>query len=95
MKQHRKFTTYVRRANGKEKAETFRVAFRLAFYESLKRPYFVMVQRGFPDLAIAVGATKREVKQTPILVLFGDRFFSRTFRNWARSIQRRASGAKG
>lgn len=90
MKNHRKYAPYIRRATGREKAETIRIAFRLAFYQSLGRPYYVMVQRGFPTLAIEVGASKRDVQSGPALV--GAKLMR--FSEWASIIQRRATGRK-
>lgn len=85
----KRYRPYVRRANGREKAETMRIAFRLAFYQSLGKPFYVMVQHGFPNLAIDAGPSKREVKQSPVLVRFG----RKTFRRWSKDVQLRACGA--
>lgn len=85
-----KFRPYVRRANGWEKAGSLRIAVRLAFYQSRNRPFYVMVQRGFPNLAMDCGASKRDVARTPLMVASG----RQKFRAWARRIQRYAQGAK-
>ncbi|MCA9013275.1 MAG: hypothetical protein KDB01_26180 [Planctomycetaceae bacterium] len=83
-----KYLPYVRRGNGREVAEGFASAFRLAFYQTLcPRRYYVMVQRGFPNVAIGVGRSKREVQQEPCLVSL--RAYS--FREWAKMIQRLAT----
>lgn len=81
---------YVRRANGRETGETLRMAIRLAFYNQRGRPFFVMVQHGFPNNAIECGATKRDVQQSPTLVALG----MCTFRQWSRRAARSASGRK-
>lgn len=84
MKRNRKFMPYVRRANGREKSESFRIAFRLAFYQDKGTPFYVMVHRGFPNLVMECGATKREVQQKPTGVAFG----FQSFRQWARRIRK-------
>ena len=81
-----KFLPYVRRANGREKAESMRIAFRLAYYQTLRKPYVVMVQKGFPDIAIEVASSKRELKDKPLVVAMK----TMSFREWAKRIQRRA-----
>lgn len=82
-----KFKPYIRRANGKEKSEDFRIALRLAFYQMLERPFFVMVQHGFPNLAIEVGASKKEIMKS-ILVVF---LKQKTFKEWTKTIKRRCA----
>lgn len=79
----KKFRPYVRRANGKEKAETIIEALNLAYYRLSGKPFFVMVQHGFPNLSILSGRTKAEVKGKPLLVALK----KRTFREWAKSVQ--------
>lgn len=85
-----KYKPYVRRANGKEHTSSWRVAFRLAFYQESGRPYYVMVQRGWPNMAIEVGASKREVQQKPLLVAFG----RISFRIWAKTIRKESMSQK-
>jgi hypothetical protein len=87
VKHFKRYKPYIRRANGREKAESLRIAFRLAFYQEMGRPFYVMVQRGWPNLAIAVGKSKRELKRTPI----GVRLKKMSYRTWSRHIQRCAS----
>jgi hypothetical protein len=87
MKHHRKYKPYVRLANGRERSKSLREAFRLAFYESVGKPFYVMVQHGFPNNVIGVGASKREVQRQPVVVAFG----RKSFRQWASSIQRHAA----
>lgn len=84
MKRHKKFEPYVRRANGRERAYTLRIAVRLAYYLMSGKPYYVMVQRGFPNRAIAVGKSKRDVQRGPLLVAVG----RMSFRDWSSAIQR-------
>lgn len=86
MTRNKKFKPYVRRANGRERAYTLRMAIRLAYYVMSGKPYYVMVQRGFPNRAIAVGRSKREVQRGPLLVAIG----KLSFCDWASSIQRSA-----
>ena len=84
----RKYDPYVRRANGSEMAESLRIAFRLAYYQLRGKPFFVMVQRGFPNLAIEVGASKREVQQQPLSVNIG----RLSFKQWAKQVGAKARG---
>jgi len=85
-----KYLPYVRRANGREKSESYRIALRLAFYQMLDRPFYVMVQRGWPNLAIEVGPTKRDVQRKPLPVAFG----RMRFRVWAQAVRRKAAGRR-
>jgi len=80
----KKFRPYIRRANGREQATTLKMACRLAFYQMRGRKFYVMVQHGFPNLVLEVGATKRAIMQSfPMLHWF-------TFREFAKQLQRRA-----
>jgi hypothetical protein len=90
MKRHKKYLPYVRRATGRERSGSFRVAFRLAFYQEMGKPYYVLVQRGFTNLAIEVGPTRREVQRSPVPVSAG----WKSFRQWAKEIQAYASGKR-
>lgn len=85
-----KYKPYVRRANGREKAETLRIAYRLAFYRMRRKPFYVMVQRGFPNLAIEVGATKRDVQTKPVMIAWR----GWKFKAWARHVYRNAIGVE-
>jgi len=87
----KKFKPYVRRANGKEMSSSWVIAYRLAFYRMLKKPFYVMVQHGFPNLAMAVGKTKRDVQRSPLPVAVK----RKSFRRWANAVQRRAMGKGG
>lgn len=88
MKYHKKYKPYARRANGSERSESMRIAFRLALYQASGKPFYVLVQRGFPNLAIEVGMSKRDVMSLPCPVAFG----RSTFRAWASRIQKHARG---
>jgi len=88
MKYHKKYKPYARLANGSERSESFRIAFRLAFYQELGKPFYVLVQRGFPNLAIEVGSSKRDVMRKHHLV----RMKRCTFRAWANAIQKFSRG---
>lgn len=79
----KKFTPYIRRPNGREKTDSMRVAIRLAFYRLSKRPFVVMVQKGFPNLVVDVAAS-RELQQSICGVAFG----KMTFAQWARAFSR-------
>lgn len=84
-----KYRPYIRRANGREYSSSFRVCVRLAFHKvKLRRPYYVLVQRGFPLLALDCAATREELEKTPFPVAAGEI----TFREWAKRIQTRAEG---
>lgn len=87
MKRHRKYLPYVRLANGREKTVSWRMAIRLAAYQIKGKPFYVMVQRGFPNLVIDVARHKRELQRSPVFVAAG----RQTFREWAKSIQKSAS----
>lgn len=87
MKLHRKYRPYIRLANGRERSSSIVEAFRLAFYQDIGKPFYVMVQRGVPNYVIAVGKSRREVQMKPASVAFG----IKTFREWAKSIQEHAS----
>ncbi|MCW1887687.1 hypothetical protein OKA04_23320 [Luteolibacter flavescens] len=67
------------------------MAFRLAFYRELGKPFYVMVQHGFPRLVMEVGPSRREVAMSPMSVA---RKWN-TFRKWSAQIQRLASGSNG
>jgi len=86
MKRRHRYKPYVRRANGRERTESFRMAIRLAFYRELRRPFFVMVQRGWPNLVMECGPTSAEVKQAPLTTAFFG------FDGWANRIKRYAQG---
>lgn len=82
MMRHKKYEPYVRLANGKERSESLRESFRLAYYRNFGKPFYVMVQRGFPNDVICVGRSKRDVQMCPATVAFG----RLKFREWSRAI---------
>lgn len=83
---HNKFKPYIRKARGDEKADDFRVAFRLAFYARRRKPFYVLCQHGFPELAMECGASKREIANSIVPILLKHK----TFKQWARAIKNRA-----
>lgn len=86
MKLRDRFKPYIRRANGSEKAETLRVAIQLEYQRMRKKPFYVVVQRGWPNLVILVGENKAEIKRRPLsAVWYG-------FNNWAQLLKHRAQG---
>ena len=86
MKLRDRYKPYVRRANGREKAESMRDAMNLAYYKLLKKPFFVLVQRGWPNLVIGCGETKATVKRSPLAANWYG------FNNWATIVKHRAQG---
>lgn len=90
MRRHRLYQPYVRRANGREKADSLKMTFRLAFYQSLGKPFYVLVQRGFPNLAIAVHRSRFEIARG-VLVVHAKRM---TFRTWTFRLQRQAAARR-
>lgn len=91
MNQRRKYLPYIRRANGREQAPTLRLGIQLAFHGLIGRPFYVMVQRGFPNRVLAVARSKRELSRSPLPVATGQM----NFREWAKSIQRRFQRKEG
>lgn len=85
-----RFRPYIRRANGREMATTMRMAVRLAFYRTRGRPFYVMVQRGFPSLVLECQGTRRELERSPLPVATGNK----SFREWSRSAMGIAQGPK-
>lgn len=82
MRRQKRCRPYVRKANGRERAGDLRTAYRLAFYQSLGKPFYVLVQHGFPNEAIGVGASKRQLQLSVFLVRAGNM----RFRQWAKLI---------
>ncbi len=78
---------------GDERGSSLVICYRLAMYELIRRsgrPAYVMVQRGFPRDAIAVGRSKREVINSVLMIGVG----GLKFKDWAFSIQKLAQDAK-
>ena len=86
MLKHTKYRPYIRKANGKEKSETLRMAFRLAFYQSIGQPFYVLVQRGFKNLVIDVGSSKKHIEKN----IFTVAIKRNTFKQWTFRIQKNA-----
>ena len=79
----KKYRPYIRRLNGKEKADDLRTAFRLAFFGLFPKAY-VLVQHGFPKSALAVGRSKKDVVgQIPAIVWQG-----KTFKQYSKDVQK-------
>ncbi len=87
MKQ-RKHMPYVRKINGKEKTTDSFLVRHLAFYS--KRGGYVMVQHGFPNIALAVGESKQAVKDKIYTVALG----LESFKQWARKAKRQISNLR-
>lgn len=87
MKNHKIYKPYIRLANGREKAETLRMSIRLAFYQLQSKPYYVMVQHGFPNKAMEVGRTKKDIIGSIVPVWAG----WSTFKQWSADIQQKAT----
>jgi len=87
---YKKYMPYIRKMNGKEKADDLRTCFRLAHFSVIDKQAYVMVQHGFPNQAIAVGRSKEEIKNSIIVVAIG----KMTFKEWARSIRNESNKYK-
>jgi hypothetical protein len=88
MKPRSRYKPYIRRANGKERSESLREAYRLAYFSITRgKNFFVMVQRGFPNLVIASGLSRVAIKRG--LLAYEK---SVDFDRWANIIKRRARG---
>jgi hypothetical protein len=79
---YNKYKPYIRLANGKERGESLRTAFKLAFFEIKFSQYYVMVQHGFPKDVMAVGRTKDEIKRSIFILENG-----KGFNAWANRIK--------
>lgn len=86
MRSKAKYQPYIRLANGRERASSHIVALRLAYRRLLNKPFYVMVQRGFPNLVVAVDTSRSAVKNT-ILYVYSKRA---TFKEWSRDIRKKA-----
>ena len=81
MKHYKYLKPYIRRVNGKEIYDgDVRVALRLAVFQKYKTGY-VIVLHGFPNEAIAVGASKSELKK-----IFGSHKFLKNFQDISKLI---------
>jgi hypothetical protein len=61
------------------------MSIRLAFYSLKGRPYYVLVQHGFPNDALAVGFNRKAVMDQIV------RPRNTTFKAWTRKVKRSAS----
>lgn len=63
MKRHKRYP-YIRRSNGKERGDSTQTNLALAMYDQLKGVgnYYVCIQRGCPNIALAVSSNKKELK---------------------------------
>lgn len=88
--QRNKFKPYIRRMKGTETADDFRTSLRLSLLSELrhKRKVYVMVQRGFPNKAISVGLSKRDIKRHILVVACG----KKTFNEWSNDTKKYAQG---
>lgn len=87
MRKGDRFRPYIRRGNRRERAPTFRSALRLAFHREWSRdcgkPYYVLVQRGWPNLVIESGFNREMIVES----LIGPRRVG-GFPTWASRIKR-------
>lgn len=100
---HTKFRPYIRRANGRERAEGLRMALRLEFYRLRGEAFYVLVQRGFPRDVMAVGRSRDDIAQDLVGAFGafvrktkrngrnGRRWSGKSFRAWAKRTQRYAT----
>ena len=88
MLKHTRYRPYIRRANGRERSESWRCALRLAFYQQRGKPFFVAVQRGFPRNVFAVGPSRKQLLDSFV----GAHPHFGGFKAWARRMQRYATG---
>lgn len=86
MKLRDRYKPYIRRANGREKAESLRDAINLTYHRMLKKPFYVLVQRGWPNLVIGCGENKAEIKRRPLAANWYG------FNNWTQILKHRAQG---
>lgn len=85
-----KYKPYIRRGNFGERAESWATAMRLAFYKVTRKPYYVMVQRGWPNHAIDAQDNRRALKSCILMVALG----KMKFNEWTKVIMRQCQGAK-
>lgn len=93
MKQHLKYRPYIRRHRRGDRSMSFRVAFRLAFYEQLGRPFYVMVQRGFSRDVMACDRSRAALEKS-LLWLEVRRKYGARFKDYARRLQAQAQGVE-
>jgi hypothetical protein len=91
MRKRDRYLPYIRRANGNEGSGSILVSLDITLYRLTGRPFFVMVQRGYPNIAIAVGKTRRDLQRRLVSVRSG----RITFKQWARGMRKWAHGYGG
>lgn len=77
---HRKFKPYIRRLSSKDKTESMVMAYRIAYYNVMNKPAFVLVQHGFRNQVIEIDDTKERLKNR--LLLGGP------FKHWQKRIKK-------
>jgi hypothetical protein len=85
------FRPYIRRANGREKSDSISGAMRLAYYQIRGRPFYVLVQHGFPNHAVAVGESRASIENSLMWLNIRKRYGAR-FRHYAKVVQMGAIG---
>jgi hypothetical protein len=85
-----RYKPYIRRGNFGERTESWATAMRLAFYKVTRKPYYVMVQRGWPNCALDAQDSRRALKSCILMVTLGKMKFSA----WTKAIMRQCQGAK-
>lgn len=76
-------TPMIRRFRPTDKCNDLRTAFRLATFEQMNKPFYVMVQRGFPDEVMICGLSKKDVKNQILAVSAG----WMSYREWRKEIK--------
>ena len=81
---YRKGKPYIRRAHRKDKSESMRVAFRMAFLQITYGNYYVLVQHGFRNQVVHAERTKEDLVNSLGAVKVG----RMTFKQWQRDFHR-------
>jgi hypothetical protein len=84
VKRRRYLLPYIRRRSPKDKSESLKVAYRMAY---LGENCVVLVQRGYPHLVMWADRTKRDLLRSIVHVR---RPNARSFRQWANRFARHA-----
>jgi hypothetical protein len=80
MRKRNRFKPYIRKINGKEMPTSMRDAIRLCVFTELSG--YVMVQRGRPNVVVAVGRTKRDIKRSILAISLG----GMSFKQWSSKV---------
>jgi hypothetical protein len=91
MRNRNLYRPYIRRANGREISESLAGAVRLAFYRFRGRPFYVLVQRGFPRHALAVGPSRASIENDIVWLNVRKRYGAR-FRHYAKAVEMDSHG---